>query len=450
VTTNKQLYTAEFQNSFLAHLMCDTEFLKVTAKTVEPSLFSNDLSQRTVRLIQAHFEKFQTAPAGMILDVITDWATKGLINEKLSGQLTLYCQTLLELPRQHRHYLLDRYDGFLRSRKLVNTVFKLTELAKKENLEDADALLLEYIRTRRGDSILQNGREGGHFDVDPTQRSLRRAQTEEDTLWMMIPPLDKYRIHMRRGHILMFASQYTGAGKSTALAHIVKSSVAQGKKVLYLVIGEMSKAEVEDRLDQMIAGKTKEDLDSDIKLEKMLFNVFRFGGDLHIECFSAKSATVQDLRDAALEVENTYSFKPDVVVIDYMDNILSHKESLHEKGKEVAIDLKRWAQEDNVFMATALQGTTSGQDEVTADLRHAGESRGKPEQADIYITINRTQKEKEENLIRLYVAKYRHGASAITVTFKCDLARMQFYVAPADGEAEPQNPTKPEPKKGKK
>lgn len=438
----KQLYNIEYQESFLAHALSDTDFLKAVEPQIEPEHFSTDLAQRLLRLVKTFFGQHKTAPGPMVLDTIDRLNKAGHVSDRLAGQLAVYAKTLLATQLQHRRYLLERFDEFIRYRELATLTTKLVEVTKKEQLKKAEDMIADYIRGRRK-TVIQAG-DGGFFSLDPTERAIRRTKSDQDKLWLLIKEFDRFDVSLKRGHLGIWMSQFSSAGKSVALAHCATRAVIQGKKVLYLVVGEMTKDEIEDRLDSMIAGLPMSEVDDGDRLQKRLRNLFRIGGRgdqkrMWIEAFSAGSQTVESLRDFMRELENTESFRPDLVVLDYMDNVRPVKADAHDlysAGKEIAIDLKRWAQEEHIYLWTAMQGNRGGQDEVTADMRHAGGSVGKPEQADLFITINRTKEEAEQGLTRCFVAKARHnGGGNLTTVFKTDFDRMQFYVAGADGLA---------------
>jgi hypothetical protein len=448
----KQLSDAAFQDSFLAHALGDSDFLQRVAPSIEPEHFSNELAQRLLRVVKTFFDSHRSAPGGLILEVLNAWKTKGLIPEKLAGQLLVYADKLLGEELLHRKYLLERYDEFLRMRELTVMTQKLIGFGQKEQLDKAEELIYEYVRARQKSKVVSS-RDGGFFDMDPGERTLRRIMGVKDELYTLIRPLDQYGITLGRGHVGLLVSQFTGAGKSIGLMHFSTRAMMQGKKVLHLVLGEMSRAEVEDRYDSHIAGLPERDLDVGDKLLKRLRNLFRFKGRLWVECLGPKTHTVKDLRDLVTEIENTHGFRPDLVVIDYMDNIKPERaahDDIHQSGLEIAMDLKAWAQQENIYLWTATQGAKEAQDVVTVSTGKMGGSRGKGEQADLIITINRTPEEIQKGITRLHIGKRRHGAGGFTVTIRCNYERMQFYVGEEHFEGEPEPEPPKEPKKGKR
>lgn len=449
----KQLTDPAFAESFLAHALADTDFLKQVASTLEPDHFTNELQQRLLRVVKTFYEQEHTAPAGLILGVLDTWKTKGQLPEKLAGQLMVYASELLQKPLQNRRYLLDRYDAFLRLRSLASMTQRLIESAKREDLDNAEKLIFEYVRKRQT-TRLKKERDGGLFEIDPSTRVVRRIMQGQDKLYTLISPLDRMNVGLGVGHLGIIVSQFSGAGKSIALAHMVTRAVLQGKPVLYFVIGEMTKAEVEDRLDQMISGLRRADLDVGDRLLKRLRNLFRFGLPPWIECLPGDKHTVQDLREIAYEIENTSNFKADTVVVDYMDNVKADKARADKDdyGEEVSKDLKRWAQDDSIRVWTATQGAKQAQDVTIVGQRHMGGSKSKYEQADLLMSINRTPEEVKENRTTIHIPKDRHdGAGMFTTTIKSDYSRLQFFVGEWREEDEVGPPKPDQPKKaGKK
>lgn len=421
-----KLYEAAFQDSFLAHALSDTDFLKAVAPTLDPEYFTNELAQRLLRVTLNFYESEKSAPGRLVTQVLLDLKAQGLVSDKLIGQINVYADQLLSTPLGHKRYLLERYDKFVRFRRMTRMFQKALEAIKREDLDKADQLVMDYVQTRQ-ENAAKPEREGGFFDPNPAARAARRILQQEDEYYFLISALDAYNVKLVPGDLCVFMSQFSGIGKSWALMHCVLSGIVQAKKVLYIVIGEMRRPQVEDRFDVMISGLARPSLDEGDKLYKRLNHIFRLGDPPWIECFPSGGPTVQDLRKLESELANAHNFEPEIIVIDYMDNIraLNQQAGLYEQGVEISTSLKAWADSGKIVI-TAAQGNREAQNVVTSGQGQAGGSRAKYEQATLFITMNRTPEEAKANLIRLMIDKARNLKDKLQVTIKTDFERGQF------------------------
>jgi len=119
-------------------------------------------------------------------------------------------------------------------------------------------------------------------------------------------------------------------------------------------------------------------------------------------------------------LRRTESFRPDVIVLDYMDLMISRNNEYNKddytRQKHISNEIRGLAKNENVLIFTATQtnrsGSTSGPtgDDV-ADLNKAAESFGKQFALDYVISLNqsRTQRRETPPQLTMYIAKNRNG-----------------------------------------
>lgn len=83
-----------------------------------------------------------------------------------------------------------------------------------------------------------------------------------------------------------------------------------------------------------------------------------FGDCFRRECFSNKTQSVSSLRERTLKLYESTGWKPDLVIIDYADNLdsepRSSKEFRHQEEAKWAA-LRRWSQDEQIAVITATQ-----------------------------------------------------------------------------------------------
>jgi replicative DNA helicase len=115
-------------------------------------------------------------------------------------------------------------------------------------------------------------------------------------------------------------------------------------------------------------------------------------------------------------LRNTENWKPEVVILDYMDLMVSRNDAYNKddytRQKHVANEIRGLAKKENVLVFTATQTNRSGASgEEIVDLTKAAESFGKQFSLDYVISLNQTQAQRIATPPRLglFVAKNRNG-----------------------------------------
>ena len=143
----------------------------------------------------------------------------------------------------------------------------------------------------------------------------------------------------------------TNVGKSIVLCNDAANFVRQGKNVLFITC-EMAKEKVTRRISANLFDMNLEDYDVMVedqakvkkKLNKFRKDSFFEPGKLRIKELPTGQGTVIDVEKAIKEIQDTYKYKVDVVIIDYI-NIMSNyrqpnSENTYLKIKTLAEDLR--------------------------------------------------------------------------------------------------------------
>ena len=119
-------------------------------------------------------------------------------------------------------------------------------------------------------------------------------------------------------------------------------------------------------------------------------------------------------------LRRTESFQPDVIIIDYMDLMVSrnigYNKDDYTRQKHVANEIRGLAINENVLIFTATQTNRSGATggEEMADMNKVAESYGKQFSLDYIVSLNqsRAQRRAEPPRLTMYIAKNRNGPRA--------------------------------------
>lgn len=131
-------------------------------------------------------------------------------------------------------------------------------------------------------------------------------------------------------------------------------------------------------------------------------------------------------------LKRTRGWKPDVIVIDYLDLMLSREPEFnkrdYDRQKHVANEVRGLAKNENVLIYTATQTNrtgTSGSEPI--ELNQAAESFAKQFSLDYVVSLNQTQSERRSvpPRIRMFIAKNRNGPKNETVDCVIEYDKMQ-------------------------
>ena len=129
-------------------------------------------------------------------------------------------------------------------------------------------------------------------------------------------------------------------------------------------------------------------------------------------------------------LKRTKGWKPDVIIIDYMDLMMSrvkkYNEQEYERQKHVATEIRGLAKNENVLVFTATQTNRGGMDGGLIDLNKSADSFGKQFPLDYVISLNQCMDERKSDpaQLRFFVAKNRNGPKHDTITCEINYKTM--------------------------
>jgi replicative DNA helicase len=226
----------------------------------------------------------------------------------------------------------------------------------------------------------------------------------------------------------------TGVGKSLFLCHHAANCLAQGMNVLYITC-EMAEERIAERIDANLLDIT---LDSLRELPKEAYekkmNTLKqtVKGKIIIKEYPTSSASVNHFRVLLDELNLKKKFKPDVIIIDYL-NICASSRMKHNGNvnsymyiKAIAEELRSLAVEYGVPIWSATQVNRVGFASTDIGLEDTSESFGLPATADFMFALISTEKLDEMNQIMVKQLKNRYNDTAINRKFIVGINRAKM------------------------
>jgi replicative DNA helicase len=211
----------------------------------------------------------------------------------------------------------------------------------------------------------------------------------------------------------------SGVGKTWVLCALGAAAVKAGRSVVHYSL-ELSEHYVGQRYDtvftQVPSANLKENKDD------VLEKIKRLKGKLLIKYFPPKGISSKKI-EAHLEKMIAAGNRPDLIIIDYADLLLSHSnksDSTYGEQGGVYIDLRGLGGELGIPIWTASQTNRSGIDSEVIEADKVADSYAKVMNADFIMSVSRKSKDKLNNTARFHIMKNRFGPDGITFPSKMD------------------------------
>jgi len=218
-----------------------------------------------------------------------------------------------------------------------------------------------------------------------------------------------------------------GGGKSWSLIALGGYAVKMGYNVLHYTL-ELGEAYVGKRYDAYFTNTPVDVINKHrTKVEEAVGDLV---GQLIIKEFSPGKATIHTLESHIQKVTDQ-GFKPDLIIIDYVDLLGTRKKTSDRKGEidDIYISTKGLARSLNVPVWSVSQVNRAGaKDDVIEGDKAAG-SYDKIMITDFCISLSRKRKDKVEGTGRFHIMKNRYGMDGITFNVKADTSTGHFEVS---------------------
>jgi replicative DNA helicase len=226
----------------------------------------------------------------------------------------------------------------------------------------------------------------------------------------------------------------TGVGKSLFLCHHAANCLNQGMNVLYITC-EMAEERIAERIDANLLDITLDSLRELPKeaYDKKIANLKQNAkGKLIIKEYPTATANVNHFRVLLDELNLKKKFKPDMIVIDYLNICASSRMkpganvNSYTFIKAIAEELRGLATERGVPIWSATQVNRIGFASTDIGLEDTSESFGLPATADFMFALISTEKLDEMNQIMVKQLKNRYNDTAINRKFIVGINRAKM------------------------
>ncbi len=223
----------------------------------------------------------------------------------------------------------------------------------------------------------------------------------------------------------------TNVGKSIWLCNNSVNSVKQGLDTLHITC-EMSAHRTARRvIGAMTQQKIRALHEHKDTICDQVGRVFKtHKAKLAIYEFNPEEISVDHIRALITTLKRTKSFSPKVIVIDYLELLMSRRDTYnkddYDRQKHVAVEVCGLAKSEQALVYSATQTNRSGSGQKSSqggqrvdhiELNQAAESYGKMMPVDYVISLNQTREQRTADMpvVDMFIAKNREGPKSQTI-----------------------------------
>jgi replicative DNA helicase len=425
----KESLVKTIEQTILSNLVTNEEFTRKVLPYIEPSYFLEKSDRLVFEVIKYFFNKYNKCPDQTVLGIAAE-------NFKVTQDEALRIRSIVESlvdKSDNQEWLIETTEKFCRDKSIYNAIMRSIQIIEgndKELTEDAlPSLLQEAIGVSFDKTI-------GHDYFEDAEARYDYIHRLEDKIPFELDMFDSVTNGGITRKTLQIFLAGTGAGKSLAMCHLSSVYLKQGRNVLYITM-EMAQEEIAKRIDCNLFNVNMKDLFF-VEKEKFASNIDRIKsktqGNLVIKEYPTSSAHAGHFRTLLNELKAKKNFKPDVIMIDYINICASQRMKNGASNsyfyiKSIAEELRGLAVEFDVPIWSATQTTRGGFGNTDISLTDTSESFGLPATVDGQWALIRTEELDEMGQLMVIQLKSRYGNIADCKKFVIgvDITKFKLY-----------------------
>jgi replicative DNA helicase len=400
-------YGQSFQAKVISALLTDVRMMDTLCEIIDKKFFESDANKWIVQEIKDYYDEYKKEPT---LDVFKGQVSK-LDNPSLKKSVVEQLKTVYtQIGQDDFEYVKNEFTSFCINQNMKNVILQSVDLLKSGNYDRIKDLV---------DKAMKVGVEsdlGMDYLLDFEERFSDTGRETVATGWDCIDDLMGGGIGPGELGVVVAPS---GVGKTWALAALGAAAVRAGKTVVHYTL-ELSQHYVGLRYDTVFTHIPSTDLKE--KKDEVFAKLKRLPGKLKVKYFPPKGASSKTIQ---LHIEKMIAAgnKPDLIIVDYADLLLSHSnktDSTYAEQGGVYIDLRGMSGELQIPIWTASQTNRSAIDSEVIEADKIADSYAKVMNADFIMSLSRKAKDKLNNTARVHIMKNRFGQDGITFPTKMD------------------------------
>jgi replicative DNA helicase len=423
-------WTENIRRCLLHLLVNDSEFFASHKDALRFEFFPDNVHGAIFQIVKAYHDKYHILPSQGVAynEIRSVWRNRPA--EWAVAETEFYSVYEYHEEIADKEYLHDKLVKFCRREAFKQALTESYQTLIGSQDDDFDS----------GDQVEQILRRAlmvgtpdvdvidyfDHFEERYHQKLKDREQNRIDRFATGFPSIDnELEGGIGRKEIGTFLGD-SATGKSFLLNHVAVQNVLSGWNVLYVTL-ENSSEVVQDRLDAAFTQIRMRNLLSEshsktlVKLRELRDS---YKSRLKIMEFEEGSMFISNIRAMVDKMYIREGWRPDVVVLDYIDEIASHKGMNDYDSQGINTrDFRGWMKHLNAGGFTATQANRDSSDAEITTRKNIGDSYKKLRRTDYMWSVCITPDEDIRGLCRLFCIKHRNGKQEYLVYLERELGR---------------------------
>ena len=422
-------YGIHFQTKVISSLLTHKEFLVNIHDIISEEYFDNSAHKWVISEILKYYDKYHTTPSMEVLKV----QVKKIDNEVLQLSIKEQLKEAYKASDDDLAYVEEEFSNFCKNQQLKKALLTSVDLL---NAGDYDSIrnLVDNALNSGGDKNL-----GLEYSKDVESRYREEDRNPIATPWVLFN--DLLQGGLGEGDFgLIFGNP--GGGKSWTLIALGAHAVQLGFNVVHYTL-ELGESYVGRRYDACLTGiPVNNIMGFKDQVEK---EILELPGNLVIKEYSPGKASISTI-ESHIQKCIDLDFKPDLILIDYVDLLRSKRNNRERKDEidDIYLSTKGLARELKLPIWSVSQVNRAGaKDDVIEGDKAAG-SYDKVMITDVAISLSRKKEDKVAGTGRFHIMKNRYGGDGMTFGAKIDTSTGRFEIFnDYDENEESYTPSKP-------
>ena len=421
----------KIEKIILQNLIHDEDFLRKVFPFLKSDYFVDTSEKIVFEKIAAFVEKYNSTPNkdALVVSVQNDKT----ISEDLYKD-TVNLVNELDPTEHNKDWLYTETEKFCKDKAIYNAILSsISILDGRDKVKSKDGI----------PSLLQEAlgvcfdHQVGHDYIENSSERYDYYHRKETRIPFDLDYFNKITNGGLPNKTLNVVLAGTGVGKSLFMCHVASAVLAQNKNVLYITL-EMAEERIAERIDANLMNISLDQLKDlpkqmfDSRIEKIRGKT---EGKLIIKEYPTTGAHVGHFKALLNELQLKRQFKPDVIIIDYLNICASSRFKAgsninsYTLVKSIAEELRGMAVEEDVPILSATQTTRGGYGNTDVELTDTSESFGLPATVDFMFALISTEELEQMNQIMVKQLKNRYNDPTVNKRFVIgvDRAKMKLY-----------------------
>lgn len=400
-----------FENILLYNALVDSEYLSSIINYIDSSYFTDKNIGKVVTRLINFFNERGSVPT------ITELKARMISEDDKNSLSEIKSKLSLIKGPFNKEELIQNTEKFLKERHIYKAIVDVAEKFSDQTFSIEETLV--DFEKAYNITLKENLGHWYFEDIDKHIKELVAIYNPMPTGWKFFDEKTEGGLYPKT--LTIFAGQ-VNVGKSIVLGNIATNMLMADKNVLLISL-EMSEFMYAKRISTQLTQIPHNDLKTFTdELKEQISHIRRnISSNLVVKEYPPKTITVRQI-DGYMTKLSHKGFKPDIVVVDYINLIQPIAKNLnsYESVKEIAEHLRALAFKYKIPFVSATQLNRGAFNTSSPGMEGISESIGLAATADVICSIWSDDESRELGIINMGMQKNRFGPNFGNAAFKCN------------------------------